>query len=74
MREASKQVCEAIECIMAEWGNETDLSARLDYYRSMKDEEGANKLMTSVVLPEKWLAGDDIGEKAVETAVAGYWA
>jgi hypothetical protein len=73
MREASKQVCEAIEVVLAEWGNETDLAARLDYYRSMKDEDGANKLMTSVVLLEKWLAGDDIGEKTVEKAVAEYW-
>ena len=30
--------------------------------------------MTAVVLLEKWLAGDDIGEKAVEVAVAEYWA
>jgi hypothetical protein len=65
---------EAIEVVLAEWANETDLAARLDYYRTMEDEEGANKLMASVVLLEKWLAGDDIGEKTVENAVAEYWA
>lgn len=74
MREASKQVCEAIEVIMAEWGNENDLSERVDCYQVAGDEEGARKLMTAVVLLEKWLADDDIGEKAVETAVAEYWA
>ena len=74
MREASKQVCEAVEVLLAEWGNENDLSERVDHYQNEGYPEEANKLMTAVVLLEKWLAGDDIGEKAVETAVAEYWA
>jgi hypothetical protein len=74
MREIPKNVIQAMRVIHDEWCNESDLAARLDYYRTMKDPEGANKLMTSVVLVDKWLTDDDISDKAVETAVADYWA